>query len=46
MQQEAAEDVAKALGMSLGAVYVAKSRITARLRELIATIEGECPTIA
>ena len=36
-----AEDVARRLGVSVGAIYVARSRITARLRERILQIEAE-----
>ena len=35
-----AADVAKMLGVTLGAVYIAKSRVTARLRQLIESIEA------
>lgn len=35
-----AADVAKVLGLTLGAVYIAKSRVTARLRQLIESIEA------
>ena len=33
-------DVAAELGMSAGAIYIAKSRVTARLREMIETVES------
>ncbi len=33
-------DVAKALGISSGAIYIAKSRVTARLRQLIESLEA------
>jgi RNA polymerase sigma-70 factor (ECF subfamily) len=36
-----AEEVAKALGISVGAVYIAKSRVLARLKEEIETRLGE-----
>ena len=35
-----AADVAKVLGLTSGAVYIAKSRVTARLRRVIETIES------
>jgi RNA polymerase sigma-70 factor (ECF subfamily) len=37
--------VAQNLNMKLGAVYVAKSRITAKLRELIESVAGEWPEL-
>lgn len=46
LHQEDAITVAKDLGLSVGAVYVAKSRITSRLRETIESIDGEWPEIA
>ena len=36
---KSAKDVGVALGLTVGAVYIAKSRVTARLRELIENIE-------
>src|SRR5262249_54807484 len=36
-----AESVARDLGLSVGAVYIARSRVLARMRELIASVEGE-----
>lgn len=35
------EEVAQALGLSVGAVYVAKSRVRARLRECIEAVAGD-----
>ena len=35
-----ARDVAEALQMSVGAVYVAKSRVVARIKQHVAEIEG------
>jgi RNA polymerase sigma-70 factor (ECF subfamily) len=34
-------DVAKALGLSVGAIYIAKSRVQARLKEHIEQLSGE-----
>lgn len=45
LKQEDAATVADSLGMKLGAVYVAKSRITAKLRELIESVAGEWPEL-
>ncbi|MDB4537231.1 sigma-70 family RNA polymerase sigma factor [Akkermansiaceae bacterium] len=45
LHQEDAASVADSLNMKLGAVYVAKSRITAKLRELIESIAGEWPEL-
>ena len=36
-----AKDVATDLGISIGAVYIAKNRVVARLKEVIQTIVGE-----
>jgi RNA polymerase sigma-70 factor (ECF subfamily) len=41
VEEKAAADVAKALGMTAGAAYVAKSRVIARMRERIASVAGE-----
>jgi RNA polymerase sigma-70 factor (ECF subfamily) len=36
--------VGEALGMSVGAVYIAKSRVLARIRELIQQVQGDEPS--
>ena len=36
-----AQTVADALGMSIGAVYMARSRVVARIRQVIERVEGE-----
>jgi RNA polymerase sigma-70 factor (ECF subfamily) len=41
VQGEAAKAVAAELDMSIGAVYIARSRVVARLKKLIAQVEGE-----
>jgi len=41
VEDRSGPDVAAALGMSLGAVHVAKSRVIARMREEIARANGE-----
>ena len=46
LHQEDASMVAADLGLSVGAVYVAKSRITTKLREMIASIDGEWPELS
>ena len=38
---QSSEEVAKALKMSVGAVYVAKSRVLSRLRERVKELQGE-----
>ena len=38
-----AQVVADTLGMSVGAVYMAKSRVVARIRQVIEQVEGEWP---
>jgi RNA polymerase sigma-70 factor (ECF subfamily) len=40
-EHEPAESVARDLGLSVGAVYIARSRVLARMREVIASIEGD-----
>lgn len=40
---EGIEHVARALGMSAGAVYIARSRVTARIRQEIEKVQGEEP---
>lgn len=41
VESKTAAETAAALGMSVGAVYVAKSRVIARMREQIASVAGE-----
>ena len=41
VEEKTAADAAKALGMTTGAAYVAKSRVIARMRERIASVAGE-----
>ena len=41
VEGQAAKDAGTALGLSVGAVYVAKSRVLARLKEQIRQLEGE-----
>jgi RNA polymerase sigma factor (sigma-70 family) len=38
--EESGEEVAKALGLSVGAVYIAKSRVRMRLRECLTMVTG------
>jgi RNA polymerase sigma factor (sigma-70 family) len=38
-----ARDVARDVGVSVGAVYIAKSRVLARLKEQIQLLQGEAP---
>jgi|SRR5436190_19353084 len=45
VEGESGEAVGAALGLSVGAVYVAKSRVIARLRELIASVGDGPPSI-
>ena len=40
VEGQSASEVAAVLGMSTGAIYIAKSRVTARLRELIESVES------
>lgn len=41
VEEKSGADVAEDLEMSVGAVYVAKSRVIARLRERVATVNGD-----
>ena len=41
VENEPIEKVSKTLQMSPGAIYIARSRVLARIRNLIATVEGE-----
>lgn len=41
MERRSGEEVAGRLGMSIGAVYIAKSRTLARLKEIIANVDGD-----
>ena len=41
VEGEPAAEAARALGLSVGAVYVAKSRVLARLREQVQELESE-----
>lgn len=41
LQQQPAAQVAAALNVSVGAVYIARSRVTARIREVISEVEAE-----
>jgi RNA polymerase sigma-70 factor (ECF subfamily) len=38
-----AEEVASELGMTVGALYIARSRVLARIREAVSSVEGEGP---
>lgn len=44
VQGEPADTVARDLGISLGAVYIARSRVLARVRETVAVLEGDLPS--
>jgi RNA polymerase sigma-70 factor (ECF subfamily) len=41
VEGKSGKDVAEGLGMSIGAVYIAKSRVLARLKEQIRQLDGE-----
>jgi RNA polymerase sigma factor (sigma-70 family) len=45
VEGQSGEEVAAGLGLSVGAVYVAKSRVTARLREMIASVGDGPPNL-
>jgi RNA polymerase sigma-70 factor (ECF subfamily) len=40
IEKQSGKEVARALGMTVTAVYVARSRVTTRLRELVQQLEG------
>jgi RNA polymerase sigma-70 factor (ECF subfamily) len=42
VENKPGEQVAKELGISVAAVYIAKSRVIYRLRELIRQMQDEC----
>ena len=39
------DEVARALGISLGAVYIAKSRVLARLKEIVSRVSDDSPLL-
>lgn len=41
VEHQSPEAVAQALGMTAGAVYIARSRVLSRMREVIVALEGE-----
>ena len=41
VEERDGKEVAESVGLSIGAVYVAKSRVLARLKQEIASVEGE-----
>jgi RNA polymerase sigma-70 factor (ECF subfamily) len=46
IEQQDGERTAAETGLSVGAVYVARSRVTARLRDLIASVANDPPDVA
>lgn len=46
MENRSAEEAASATGLTVGGVYVARSRVTARLRELFSQVADDPPDLA